>query len=103
MGSLPSETHSRTREVGSARCSGDNTNGLLEWSTKGTDLSIYSEKDLDQVAAERNDGPGKRLEFQKLIELIEKLLFQREPSHARALRIIRRQHQHHRALEHSGG
>ena len=37
------------------RGSNENTNGLLEWSPKGTDLSIHSAQDLDGVAQELND------------------------------------------------
>lgn len=54
----------------------ENTNGLLPWSPKGTDLSIHSAADFDWVAAGLNDRPRKRLEFKKPIELIESLLLQ---------------------------
>lgn len=55
----------------------ENTNGLLrQYLPKGTDLSVYSETDLDWIAAELNDRPRKRLGFQKPIELIEDLLLQ---------------------------
>jgi IS30 family transposase len=59
------------------RGSNENTDGLLrQYFPKGTDLSIYSEEDLDRVAAELNDRPRKRLAFEKPIEAIEKLLLQ---------------------------
>jgi IS30 family transposase len=59
------------------RGTNENTNGLLrQYFPKGTDLSIHSAQDLDWVAQELNDRPRKRLEFQKPIELIEKLLLQ---------------------------
>lgn len=55
----------------------ENTNGLLrQYLPKGTDLSVYSETDLDWIAAELNDRPRKRLGFQKPIELNEDLLLQ---------------------------
>ena len=49
---------------------------LRQYFPKGTDLSIYSEKELDRVAAELNDRPRKRLQFQKPIEAIGELLLQ---------------------------
>jgi IS30 family transposase len=59
------------------RGSNENTNGLLrQYFPKGTDLGVYSEEDLDRVAAELNDRPRKRLAFEKPIEAIEKLLLQ---------------------------
>ncbi|QYF90366.1 MULTISPECIES: hypothetical protein [Arthrobacter] len=48
----------------------------MEWSPKGTDLSINSAVDLDWVAQELIDRPRERLEFRKPIELIEGLLLQ---------------------------
>ena len=41
---------------------------------KGTDLSVHTEADLDQVAAELNDRPRKRLGYRKPIEEIGHLL-----------------------------
>ena len=59
------------------RGSNENTNGLLrQYFPKGTDLTVHSAEDLDRVAAELNDRPRKRLQFQKPIEAIEKLLLQ---------------------------
>ena len=37
---------------------------------KGSDLSVHSEAELDQVAAELNDRPRKRLRYRKPIEEI---------------------------------
>ena len=46
------------------RGSNENTNGLLrQYFPKGSDLSVHSEAELDQVAAELNDRPRKRLGF----------------------------------------
>ena len=53
------------------RGSNENTNGLLrQYFPKGTDLSVHSEAELDQVAAELNDRPRKRLGYRKPIEEI---------------------------------
>ena len=55
----------------------ENTNGLLrQYFSKGTDLAIRSAEDLDWVAAELNDRPRKRLQFQKPIGAIGELLLQ---------------------------
>ncbi|HZM82552.1 MAG TPA: IS30 family transposase [Candidatus Limnocylindrales bacterium] len=57
------------------RGSNENTNGLLrQYFAKGTDLSVYSQADLERVAAGLNDRPRKRLGFRKPIELIGGLL-----------------------------
>lgn len=57
------------------RAINENTNGLLrQYFPKSTDLSKYSQEDLDQVADELNDRPRKRLEFRKPIEDIKPLL-----------------------------
>ncbi|WP_202614172.1 IS30 family transposase [Marisediminicola antarctica] len=59
------------------RGSNENTNGLLrQYFPKGTDLTVHSAEDLDRVAAELNDRPRKRLQFQKPIEAIGELLLQ---------------------------
>jgi IS30 family transposase len=57
------------------RGTNENTNGLLrQYFPKGTDLSIHTEQDLDQVADELNDRPRKRLGFYKPSEKIAELL-----------------------------
>ena len=43
------------------RSSNENTNGLLEWSPKGSDLSVFGLEDLERVARELNDRPRKSL------------------------------------------
>ena len=53
----------------------ENTNGLLrQYFPKGTELAGFSEEHLDAVAAELNDRPRKRLEFQTPIEVIGNVL-----------------------------
>ena len=47
------------------RGSNENTNGLLrQYCPKGTDLSIYSQADLNKVARQLNERPRKPLEFE---------------------------------------
>ena len=60
------------------RGSNENTNGLLrQYFPKGSDLSVHSEAELDQVAAELNDRPRKRYDYAKPNELISHLLARR--------------------------
>jgi len=47
---------------------------LRQYFPKGTDLSVYSQEDLDYVAWEMNDRPRKRLDYLKRNEMIEPLL-----------------------------
>ena len=57
------------------RPTNENTYGLLrQYFPKGTDLSGYSEEDLDYIAWEMNDRPRKRLDFTKPNEMIGPLL-----------------------------
>jgi len=57
------------------RPTNENTNGLLrQYFPKGTDLSVYSQEDLDYVEWEMNDRPRKRLKFAKPAEVIEDIL-----------------------------
>jgi transposase, IS30 family len=54
--------------------SNENTNGLLrQYFPKGTDLSKITELELDHVADELNDRPGKRLGFYKPTERLAEL------------------------------
>ncbi len=53
----------------------ENTNGLLrQYFPKGTELAGFSKEHLDAVAAELNDRPRKRLEFQTPNEVIGDVL-----------------------------
>ena len=57
------------------RGSNENTNGLLrQYFPKGTDLAFYGPGLLDQVAAELNARPRKRLNFQTPAEALQRLL-----------------------------
>ncbi len=57
------------------RATNENTNGLLrQYLPKSSDLSIHRADDLDWVAAEFTDRPGKRPGFKKPIEEIGPLL-----------------------------
>lgn len=59
------------------RATNENTNGLLrQYFPKGTDLSIFSQLDLDQVADEMNRRPRKRLQFATPYETLEEHLLQ---------------------------
>jgi IS30 family transposase len=57
------------------RGTNENTNGLLrQYFPKGTDLSFYGPGLLDQVAAELNARPRKRLTYETPAEALERLL-----------------------------
>jgi len=57
------------------RGSNENTNGLLrQYFPKGTDLSGYTQTQLDAIADELNDRPRKTLGWRKPVEALNKLL-----------------------------
>ncbi|GED96341.1 IS30 family transposase [Gordonia crocea] len=57
------------------RATNENTNGLLrQYFPKGADLSFFGPGMLDQVAAELNDRPRKRLNWMTPAEKLEELL-----------------------------
>jgi IS30 family transposase len=59
------------------RGSNENTNGLLrQYFPKGTDLSTYSQAELDAVADELNDRPRETLDWLKPTEVLNKLLLE---------------------------
>jgi len=59
------------------RGSNENTNGLLrQYMPNGTDLSIYSQAELDDIAAELNNRPRERHEFLTPLEVFNKLVLQ---------------------------
>ena len=63
------------------RPTNENTNGLLEWSPKGTDLSRWSAEDLEAVALALNNRPRKVLGWKTPAEVFnEQLQLLQQPS-----------------------
>jgi transposase, IS30 family len=59
------------------RGSNENTNGLLrQYFPKGTDLSVYSQAELDAVADELNNRPRQTLGWLKPTEVLNKFLIE---------------------------
>src|SRR5271155_5492514 len=57
------------------RGSNENTNGLLrQYFPKGTDLSVHSATYLDEVAAELNNRPRKRFDWDSPAQVLDQLL-----------------------------
>ena len=57
------------------RGSNENTNGLLrQYFPKGTDLSVHSAEYLAEVAAELNNRPRKRFDFDSPAQVLDRLL-----------------------------
>jgi IS30 family transposase len=57
------------------RGSNENTNGLLrQYFPKGTDLSGYTQSELDAVADELNNRPRQTLNWKKPTEVLNKFL-----------------------------
>lgn len=59
------------------RGSNENTNGLLrQYLPKGTDLSCYTQTELDEIATKLNRRPRKTLGFKTPTEALEKVLIE---------------------------
>lgn len=56
------------------RGSNENTNGLLDWSPKGTNLSVFSPEDLELVAQRLNGRPRKTLDWETPAQRLRKLV-----------------------------
>ena len=59
------------------RPSNENTNGLLrQYLPRDSDLSVHSQRDLDNIAAELNTRPRKRLQYLTPLEAFNQLALQ---------------------------
>gem|GEM_PF-463212 len=78
------------------RGSNENTNGLIrQYLPKGTDLSVYSQAQLDRIALSLNIRPRKRFDFKCPIEVMSELMTKHHPpppysSNPVALRVCKR-------------
>ena len=57
------------------RPTNENTNGLIrQYLPKGTDLSVYSQAQLDEIAWQINNRPRKVLDFETPLEVYDRLI-----------------------------
>lgn len=63
------------------RGSNENTNGLLrQYLPKGTDLSLCSQKDLDEIAWLLNTRPRKRFDYKTPQDIMTEILLNNKES-----------------------
>ena len=59
----------------SGRGTNENTNGLLrQYLPRKTDLSVFTQKDLDKITMELNERPRKTLNFDSPLDKFESLI-----------------------------